>query len=145
MRKLFLAALALSATLPLSAQLAAPNAAGVTMGHVHLNVKSIEAQKHFWVDIMGGKPVANQQLEMIEFPGVFVILRKQDPTGPPDGSIADHFGFVVRDWQMWLDKWKAAGLKLEQSGTNPNQRYVTAPDGIRLEVFGDPKIGRAHV
>ena len=40
-------------------QLAAPNAQGVTMGHVHLHVKDVAAQTHFWVDIMGGKEVHN--------------------------------------------------------------------------------------
>ncbi|MEQ1887368.1 MAG: VOC family protein [Bryobacteraceae bacterium] len=145
MRLLFSAAMlsavmTLPLAIPASAQLAPQNIAGVTMGHVHLNVKDVAAQKHFWVDIMGGKPMANQQLEMIEFPGVYILLRQQTPTAPPDGSIADHFGFVVKDWNAWLEKWRANGLKMEQSGVNPNQRYVTAPDGIRLEVFGDPDL-----
>ncbi|MEQ1884508.1 MAG: VOC family protein [Bryobacteraceae bacterium] len=132
--------MSLHLTAPCAAQLATPNASGVTMGHVHLNVKDLAAQKHFWIDIMGGRPVANQQLEMIEFPGVYILLRQQTPAAPPDGSIADHFGFVVKDWNAWLEKWRNNGLSLEQSGVNPNQRYISAPDGIRLEVFGDPNL-----
>ena len=42
MRLLLSAALALSITWPAHAQLAAPNAAGVSYGHVHLNVKDVE-------------------------------------------------------------------------------------------------------
>ena len=126
--------------IPAFAQLAPPNAEGVTMGHIHLHVKDVAAQQHFWVDIMGGKPVHNGKLAMIEFPGVYLILAQADPTGPPAGSIVDHFGFVVRDMPAEIAKWEANHLKVEQTGTNPNQRYVWAPDEIRLEVFGDPKL-----
>jgi len=133
-------ALATFSALPTFAQLVKPNDAGVTMGHVHLYVKSVTAQTHFWTDIMGGKAVHNEKLEMIQFPGVFLILREMDPSGPPAGSIVDHFGFVVKDLPAEIAKWNAAGLKVEQTGTNPNQRYVTAPDNIRLEVFGDPNL-----
>ena len=140
MRITILSTMVLSAVLPAAAQLAAPNEAGVSMGHVHLNVRNVEAQMHFWVDIMGGKLVRNQRLDMIEFPGVYILFRQQDPTGPPAGSVMDHFGFVVKDWQGWLKKWRAAGLKIEQTGSNPNQSYVTAPDNIRVEMFGDPDL-----
>jgi catechol 2,3-dioxygenase-like lactoylglutathione lyase family enzyme len=133
-------ALAAWAAVPLAAQLVPPNDAGVTMGHVHLYVKSVDAQTRFWTSIMGGKAVANEKLAMIQFPGVFLILREMDPSGPPAGSIVDHFGFVVKDLPAAIAKWKANGLLVEQTGTNPNQSYVTAPDGIRLEVFGDPNL-----
>jgi catechol 2,3-dioxygenase-like lactoylglutathione lyase family enzyme len=135
-----LAVLIISAVVPGSAQLAAPNADGVTMGHVHMTVKSVEAQTHFWVDIMGGRLVKNQKIEMVQFPGVYLLFRQGDPSGPPAGSVVDHFGFVVKDMPGAIAKWQANGLLVEQTGVNPNQRYVTAPDGIRLEVFGDPNL-----
>lgn len=135
-----LATLVLFAIVPSAAQLAAPNASGVSMGHIHLLVKNVEAQNHFWIGIMGGRPVKNQKLEMIEFPGVYILLRQGDASGPPAGSIVDHFGFVVKDMPGAIAEWQAEGLKVEQTGVNPNQRYVTAPDGIRLEVFGDPNL-----
>ena len=46
MRLLLSAALALSITWPAHAQLAAPNAAGVSYGDVHLNVKDVELHKY---------------------------------------------------------------------------------------------------
>ena len=82
---------------PLLAQLAPPNAAGVTMGHMHLAVKDVDAQKEFWISAMGGTLVKNGPLELIQFPGVFIMLRKAEPTASPAGSIVNHFGFVVRD------------------------------------------------
>ena len=39
---------------PLPGQLAAPNADGVSMGHLHLAVKDVEAHKQFWTTMMGG-------------------------------------------------------------------------------------------
>jgi len=44
------------AVLPAHAQLAPPNDAGVTMGHIHLAVKDVEAQKRFWTTTMAALP-----------------------------------------------------------------------------------------
>jgi catechol 2,3-dioxygenase-like lactoylglutathione lyase family enzyme len=124
---------------PALAQLAPPNATGVTMGHVHLFVKDVAAQQQFFT-ALGGTPVKNEKLEMVQFPGVFVVLRQADSvTGTPEGSVVNHFGFVWKDLPGMLAKWKAAGLKIEQE-ENPNQGYVHGPDGIRVEFFGDPSL-----
>jgi catechol 2,3-dioxygenase-like lactoylglutathione lyase family enzyme len=127
------------AILPASAQLAPPNSAGVTMGHIHLFVKDVETQKKFWTETMGGTVVQNGQLMLVQFPGVYIMLRQADPTGPPAGSIVDHFGFAWKDLPPVLAKWKAAGAEIEQTG-NPNQGYIHGPDGIRVEFFGDPSL-----
>src|ERR1700736_2168465 len=124
---------------PLLGQLAVPNADGVSMGHIHLAVKDVEAHKHFWTAVMGGTLVKNGPLELIRFPGVFIMLRQAEPTGPPAGSIVDHFGFVWKDLPAALARWKADHVEIEQN-TNPNQGYVHGPDGIRVEFFGDPSL-----
>lgn len=125
--------------LPASAQLAAPNSDGVRIGHIHLFVKDVDAQKKFWTETMGGTVVMNGPLMLIQFPGVYVMLRQADPTGPPAGSIVDHFGFAWKDLPSQLAKWKADGAEIEQTG-NPNQGYIHGPDGIRIEFFGDPSL-----
>jgi len=124
---------------PALAQLAPPNEAGVTMGHIHLAVKNIAVQKQFWVSMMGGKIVKNGPLELIEFPGVYIMLRQSDTATPPAGAIVNHFGFVVRDMPGAMAKWKAAGIVLEPT-PNPNEVYVEAPDGVRVEVYGVPSL-----
>src|SRR5580765_6497742 len=134
-----LAAAVLCAT-PAFAQLVEPNQIGVRMGHVHLTVKDIDAQKKFWIDIMGGTLVKNGPLELIQFPGVYIMLRKTDASvEPPAGAIVNHFGFTVKDFPAAMAKWKAANLKIDPT-ENPNEVYVNAPDGIRLEVYGEPSL-----
>jgi len=124
---------------PAMAQLAEPNQVGVTMGHVHLAVRDVDAHKQFWISVMGGTLVKNGPVELIQFPGVFIMLRKAEPSASPAGSIVDHFGFIVKDMPGSLAKWKAANLKIDPT-ENPNEVYLVAPDGIRLEVYGEPAL-----
>lgn len=124
---------------PAWAQLAPLNPEGVTLAHVHLAVKDVAAQKAFWIDIMGGKPVKNGPVELIEFPGVYIMLRQSNDAAPPAGAILDHFGFVVKDMPAMVAKWKAHNLETQPT-ENPNEIYVVAPDGIRVEVYGIPSL-----
>lgn len=131
--------LAVLSIVPARAQLVEPNQIGVRMGQVHLAVKDVDAQKHFWVSVMGGTLVKNGPLELIQFPEVFIVLSKADAVAPPAGSIVNHFGFVVKDMPGALARWKAANIAVEPT-ENPNEVYVIAPDGIRLEVYGEPAL-----
>src|SRR5437879_8048027 len=131
-------ALAAFAVAPMSAQLASPNSTGAAIGHVHLNVRDIDAHQRFWTQV-GGKPVNNEKLVMMQFPGIYVILRKQDSTGGSAGTVVNHFGLHVKNLDEWLPKWKAAGLKIEP-GNNPKQLYLIAPDEVRLEIIEDASI-----
>ena len=89
MKHLTFLAIAVLWVTPALAQLAEPNQVGVTMGHVHLAVKDVDAQKQFWISVMGGTLVKNGPLELIQFPGVFIMLRKAEPSAPPAGSIVE--------------------------------------------------------
>lgn len=122
-----------------SAQLVEPNQLGVRMGHVHLNVRDVDAQKRFWIDQLGGTLVKNGPIELIQFPGVFIMLRKADNPLPPAGSIVNHFGFVVKDFPAALARWKAANIGIEPT-ENPNEVYLLGPDSLRVEVYGEPSI-----
>jgi catechol 2,3-dioxygenase-like lactoylglutathione lyase family enzyme len=131
--------LAILSVVPARAQLVEPNQIGVRMGHVRLAVKDLDAQKHFWVSVMGGTLVKNGALELIQFPGVFILLSQSDAAAPPAGSIVNHFGFVVKDMPGALARWKEANIQIQPTA-NPNEVFVSAPDGIRLEVYGEPAL-----
>ena len=132
----------LLAATSLSAQLMPPNAAGVTLGHIHLTVRDVDAQTRFLVDMLGGTVVMNGKLTEIQFPGVYILLRQGDSSGPNETAVVDHFGFTIKDLPPLIEKWKAAGLKVTQSALarNHNQAYVTGPEGTHVEVFGDPDL-----
>src|SRR5215467_5729165 len=142
MKKQLLLALTLAvfAAAPAFAQLAAPNSAGVAIGHVHLNANDVEVQKKFWTEV-GGTIVNREKLVMVQFPGIYVLLRKQDYNGGSVGSTINHFGFYVKDFDKAVAKWKAAGLKWEPVN-NPNvgQGFLTGPDEVRIEIYENKSI-----
>jgi catechol 2,3-dioxygenase-like lactoylglutathione lyase family enzyme len=135
-RRLF--ALVSIAVTTLPAQLVSPNSAGDAIGHIHLNVRDIEAQQRFWTAV-GGTLANNEKLVMVQFPGIYIVLRKQDSTGGTVGSRVNHFGFHVKNIDESVSKWKAAGLQVEK-GNNPQQVFLTAPDDIRIEILEDRSI-----
>ncbi len=131
-------AFALVFTTSASAQLVAPNAAGVAMGHVHFTVRDVDANRSFFA-LLGGTPVTNGALQMIEFPGMYVVLDKGEPSGGSVGSAINHFGFQVRNMQDWLPKWQAAGVRIEPM-TRPTQAYLRTPDDVRVEILEEPAL-----
>jgi catechol 2,3-dioxygenase-like lactoylglutathione lyase family enzyme len=120
------------------AQLAAPGEAGVVMGHLHLAVKDLEAHRRFWA-ALGGTPVQNGALALIQLPGTFVMLRQAEPTGGTVGTTVNHVGFVVKDIAPWIAKWQAAGLEMEPQ-PRPTQVYLIGPDHVRVEILEDKTI-----
>jgi catechol 2,3-dioxygenase-like lactoylglutathione lyase family enzyme len=93
----FLVALGMAIVGAAQAQLLPPNAAGVTMGHVHLNVKNVEAQKKFWMDLFGATPLQREGLQGVKVPGMLILFTQKDSAAPSEGAVIDHFGFKVRN------------------------------------------------
>src|SRR3954468_9096089 len=123
---------------PLSAQLAPPNSMGVSIGHVHVNAHDIAAQQRFWTQV-GGTLVHNGKIQMVQFPGMFINLRQQDPTGGTVGSVVNHIGFHVKNLAEEMAKWQAAGLKIGD-GANAKQKFLAGPDDVRVEIIEEPSI-----
>jgi len=78
------------------AQLAPPNAAGVTMGHVHIVARDVVAEKKVWVGL-GGAPISIDGTDVIKFPGIFIFISQGVPAysqGPASGAqrIMGEFG-----------------------------------------------------
>jgi catechol 2,3-dioxygenase-like lactoylglutathione lyase family enzyme len=136
-----LAALTVLAAAPALAQLAPPNAAGVAIGHIHINATDMDAQQRFWTEV-GGTIIHREKLVMVQFPGIYVLLRKQGNSGGTVGSVLNHFGFYVKDFDASVAKWKAAGLTYE-AAKNPGQGFLTGPDNVRVEIYENKTIPTA--
>jgi catechol 2,3-dioxygenase-like lactoylglutathione lyase family enzyme len=124
-----------------SAQPFAPNEAGITMGHWHLNSRDVQANKKIFV-AMGGVASSDGPRERVTFPGVVVNLNLGAPGAPPTdgsrGSVVNHVGFIVKNVQESVAKWKTAGVVVEPGGNGRlDQAYVTTPDGLRIEILED--------
>lgn len=143
MKRLLFTLLLAALAAPLSAQLEPPNPAGVTMGHVHLNVSDPELNRQIWIDHFGAAPLAKEGLTGVKIPGMILLFRKQEPTGNAEGTALDHFGLKVRNRDQLLEKWKAAGLEVGRVFTGsegfPNA-YVLGPNGFRMELQEDAEL-----
>ena len=78
-------------------------------------------------------------LQLIEFPGMYVMLRKGEPSGGSVGSTVNHFGLQVRKLKDWLPKWQAAGVRMEPI-TRSTQVYLLTPDDVRVEILEEPSL-----
>jgi catechol 2,3-dioxygenase-like lactoylglutathione lyase family enzyme len=125
--------------LPLRAQLATPNAAGVALGQIHLIVKDVAAERRFFIEMMGGTPVDNEKISMIQFPGVFLTFTQGDPAVSSPGSVLNHFGVVLKDVPAHIAKWEANHVIIDHA-ENPTSGYVHAPSGLRIEFYQDPSL-----
>ena len=110
------------------------------MGHVHLVARDLEASRRFFT-ALGGAAVQNGTLQMIQFPGVFILVRQAEPTGGTVGSVVNHFGFNVKDIKSAIAKWRAAGLMVETTA-RADQAWLMTPDGARVVTGGGDRTVR---
>lgn len=140
MKWLVIVSLSLSFPLSAHAQLAPPNAAGVSMGHVHLNVADMEVHKKLWVEHFGAVLLQKEGLTGVKLPGMLILFRQQTSTGGSQGTVLDHFGFKVPNLAEVLERWRAAGYQVQREfkGTEgfPNA-YLIGPDEIKIELQQD--------
>ena len=129
--------LTLSVTIALAAgharaQLAAPNAAGVSMGHLHYQVKDVEANTRFWT-ALGGTAITIGRQQAISFPDVIVVLERGEYSGNSEGAVLNHVAFRVRTFAQV----EAAGVKVDRLAQFPGVGYTYTPERERVEVFED--------
>ena len=137
---------------PALAQLAVPNASGLTYGHVHLNVVDIEENERILVEHFGGVAVQKGFLQAVRLPNMLVALTEAEPTRDSRATVMDHFGFKVRHIDRFLDKWRADGLEVGRIFTGSEGQtnaYVFMPDGAVVEMQEDQQlsteIGGYHI
>jgi len=118
--------------------LAAPNAAGVSMGHLHYRVRDVAANRRFWI-ALGGTPLALTPTskfaapgrEIVRFQDVLVVLDPGETTGGTEGSVVNHVAFRIPS----LAPVEAAGLTAARLAQFPGVSSVMSPENERIELF----------
>ena len=120
------------------AQYAPFNEVGVTMGHWHIASRDVEANRKIFV-AMGGTAATTGNPSVV-FPGhrINLSLGNAPGSGNSVGSVVNHVGFIVKDVQESVAKWKAAGVPVLPGNNNRvDQAFVVTPDGVRIEILED--------
>src|SRR6185503_5069098 len=112
-------------------QLATPGPSGVVMGHLHLTARDGVDSRKFW-GTLGGTAVQNGTLQLIQFPGTFVMVRQGQPTAGTSGSTVDPVTFRVRSLKQ-----------LATDGIVVSNGVITTPDGILINVVEDASVDGA--
>jgi hypothetical protein len=137
MKTRLLAALGL-ATLPMLAQLPAPNASGVSAGHDIMIVKDLEGGNRFW-NALGGEPGQLGTLKLTKLPGVLYLMRMGDNKGGTEGSSVEYVGYKVQNLRDTLAKMDAAGFK-PMPGATATRAFLLTPDAIKVRLVEDKKL-----
>ncbi|HEY7186110.1 MAG TPA: VOC family protein [Vicinamibacterales bacterium] len=119
-----------SARVPMPA-LAAPNAAGVAMGHYHFVVQDVAANARFWTTL-GGVASKAGTVTIVRLTDVIIVLTQGQSSGVSDGSVLNHVAFRVPS----LAALESKGLKIERAGPDlPGIGNARSPEGERVELF----------
>ena len=118
--------------------LAAPNAAGVSMGHLHYRVRDVAANQKFWM-ALGGQLVpltpssrfAAPGRVILRFQDVLVVLDPGETAGGTEGSVVNHVAFRIPS----LAPVEAAGLTAARLAQFPGVSSVMSPENERIELF----------
>ena len=116
----------------------------VSNSHIHLFSKDPEAQRHFWVDILGATARSmGPDRDGYTLPKVLVIVDKGNPSAGTEGSIVNHVGFRVRDMKDVLAKVEAQHYTIQvvnPNRDNPTQAFFVGPDQLRVELLAGPNL-----
>jgi catechol 2,3-dioxygenase-like lactoylglutathione lyase family enzyme len=130
---LLLGLLAFAASAASIAQLPAPNAAGVSTGHVHLTVPDVAEHAKIWATL-GGEAEAGRS-DMLRFPGVYILLAQGAPAAASSETSLNHIGFAIRDYASYKAKLEAAGATFFYDSAENGQMIADLPGGVRVELM----------
>ena len=125
-----------------SAQLVAAKEGPVVYGHHHVNTTDVDAQKKFFVDVLGGTlvRVGTNNTEIVKFPNVLIFFRLvQAPPGGTRGTTVNHIGFSVPDLRSMVDKVKASGYHMITNTEATPDRVV------KDDIAASPQPGGASI
>jgi catechol 2,3-dioxygenase-like lactoylglutathione lyase family enzyme len=124
------------ATVQAFAQLPAPNARGVSTGHIHFTVPDREQYLGIWT-ALGGKRLSSGSLELVAFPGAYILLTEGKPEAASIQTAANHIGFSVKDFAVYRALLQDAGATFFFEDAANGQILADLPDGIRIEILTD--------
>jgi hypothetical protein len=139
-----LAALAAAAasTVPTVAQVAPPNADGISWGHVHMFIGDPEPFKKLFVGVMGGYVTNAGVLELLRFPGSMIIVSKTRvaPTEGSDGSTVPYIAFRVKDYADTKAKLVAGGATVISDNAAAKTAMFGFPEKLQVQIVQDASI-----
>lgn len=115
------------------AQLAAPNAAGTAVGHIHFNVSDVALHQGFWKSL-GATEVPGGIGGMLSVRGVYLLFNGRAPSGGSQGTSMDHVGFLLRDYGETKAALEAVNADIAVDNAETGQIIATLPDGVRVEL-----------
>ena len=129
-RAVAIALCVLSATVA-QAQVVAPNAAGVSMGHLHFYVSDVEANQKFWLALGATSGADLGTSKVLRLPGLVIVLTQSEKRPSGDGSSVGHMAFRVKSFKQL----EAAGFTVRTAPERPGSGNVDLPSGDHIEVF----------
>jgi catechol 2,3-dioxygenase-like lactoylglutathione lyase family enzyme len=146
----------IGAEIEAGAQLIAARESPVAMGHIHLSVSDVGAQRDFWKGQLGAEETSLGPIPVMKLPNLLVLLREGDPEGGSEGSSVDHIGLQVPDVNAVVVRLQAGGYPIITRQVIPpaegdvfyieNQdarvAFVLAPDQVKIELFENRQLGR---
>ena len=117
------------------AQLAAPNAAGVSAGHTHLAVPDLAKAREIWKSF-GGVEKASGRIQMLQFPGIDILFAERAPGLPSGQTSANHIGFSVNNYADYKAKLDAVGATYVLDNAETGQILADFPEGLDAIITG---------
>jgi catechol 2,3-dioxygenase-like lactoylglutathione lyase family enzyme len=112
--------------------LAAPNAEGVSIGHIHMLVPDVAKSREIWKSF-GATEATSGSLQLLGVPGVYLLFREGQPSAPSGETSINHIAFSVPDYAAAKAKLDAVGAKYVVDNTANGQILADLPDGVRIE------------
>lgn len=134
----FLSMLPLLHAVPGVAQLPAPNASGVSTGHIHFIVPDSARHLALWESFGGVRGDAGP-LHYVTFPGIHILVTDGTPEAASIETSANHIGFSVRDYAHYRALLQDAGAGFFFESEENGQILADLPDGVRIEILTDPE------
>jgi catechol 2,3-dioxygenase-like lactoylglutathione lyase family enzyme len=116
--------------------------------HVHLSLLQAEIPKAqaWYAKTFGGKPGTRNNAPIVDLPGVQIRFAAADTNQQPTrGRVLDHIGFDVKDYEAFVRRLQAEGIKLDEpvrkSAAANTITYITDPWGTRIEIVERAPLG----